>query len=85
MGMFDYFNPLSLLCPHCGGGLSDFQGKPANPFLYVWQEHAPHPIEQRCDAEWRSARIHDLTLDENVAIYVNVRDPRLAKNSWMGQ
>jgi len=68
MGLWDYFKPASLDCPHCGAGLGEFQGRPTGSFHYVWQEHIVHPIDQRVDAEWKDPRIGTWVLDEDVAI-----------------
>jgi hypothetical protein len=56
MSLFDWFVPKpDLACPRCGRTLTEWQGKDGARGLFVWEQGAAAPIDQRVDEEVRLA------------------------------
>jgi len=51
--MFDYYKPNpALRCPNCFKLLAGWQGKAAENFLFVWEQHKAAPIEHKVDDDY---------------------------------
>src|SRR6185503_3776041 len=81
MGMFDYYQPQSVLaCPVCGKPLGEWQGKDGPCGLFVWRQGVAAPIDQIVsdDARLESEALARVRLPTSFSIYAYCCSDRYA-------